>query len=172
MEKLFEESDVISILTVTCSQVKFDYFTALTNHLQNGGKLRILTVAREKYIFNNVMYFGEDGNKVDSMMVNHFNILESLMRRWNSYIKDGHCQIGLISEAPPYRLILTKSKECERTAILLPRPLSVTGTKFLACRLDGTNHKSRITYLENQYETLWNKATFPASSTAIGEICQ
>jgi len=172
MEKLFEGKTTISILTITCSQVKFDYLEALTKHLEAGGELRILTVENSRQVFDNIVYFGEDGNETDSMMINHGNILKSLMRSWDSYIKNGKCQIRMVSHIPPYRLILVKSKEGERTAILLPRPLAVTGKKFLACSLDGNFHKDRISYFENQFDILWNKAMEANPSPITGVTVQ
>ena len=78
----------------------------------------------------------------------------------------------MISHIPPYRLIFTKNKEGERTAILLPRPLAVTGKKFLGCSLDGSFHNDRISYLETQFNILWDKAYPPTPEQITGGEAQ
>ncbi len=171
MVKLFESKSTISILTITCSQIKHDYRIALTKHLEAGGELRIITVDSTKKVFENVVYFGELGNKVNAMVVNHRNAIESLTQSWDSYITNGKCQIGYVPHVPPYRLIFTKNKDGEKSAIWLPRPLAVTGAGFLGCRLDGSNHNEHLTYLEAQFEYLWVKASkFTPKQTPAKEI--
>lgn len=147
----------IRILTVTCSQTKFVYLDDYTKHLETGGCLKILTVKPCDSVFENVCFFGEDGNKNDAMKVNHANMLESLKARWKKHIEEKRLEIRQLPQVPPYRLVIATDKHNKRSILWLPRPLQVTGRRFPACHLREDDHSEWIEYFEKQFDTLWEK---------------
>lgn len=159
-DELFSRATSISIITVTCQQVFHDHRMALASHLQAGHQLRILTVnpSPSLKVFDNVVYFGEPGNHSERMQHALKDKIDVLTAEWESYAKASIFSIRLIPHAPPYRLFIIKDKYNSRTAVILPRPLKVTGKQLFSIILRDPDHSAFISYLEVQFDSLWSKA--------------